>query len=309
MRWDINPPPHVREGPTPLALSDDYIAGVTQNTPLYATVWHNIAPRFGLAYLLDNTPGKQLILRMGVGLFYDVGYGVTASAFNGAPYSNVRTISLADFPLSVADMSAPPMPPTRPYGQITASENNLQSPLVTQYNATLERSFGDNQTLSLGYAGSMGTRLLQTQTQPSFGDAYSILILASNGATSNYNSLQAQFRRRLTRSLQTQFSYTWAHSIDSASNDIGGGFASFLGSGQRGNSDFDIRHSLNWSGSYRLTQPPLDSHMLKRPTWELVCGLDRTVPHQPSPSTYSQSLQKPAPALWALTRQEASLLR
>lgn len=261
LRWDINPPPHVRQGPTPLALSDDYIAGVTQNTPLYSTVWHNVAPRFGLAYLLDNTPGKQLILRMGVGLFYDVGYGVTASAFNGAPYSNVRTISLADFPLSVADMSAPPMPPTRPYGQITAAENNLQSPLVTQYNATLERSFGENQTLSLGYAGSMGTRLLQTQTQPSFGDAYSILILASNGATSNYNSLQAQFRRRLTRSLQTQFSYTWAHSIDSASNDIGGGFASFLGSGQRGNSDFDIRHSLNWSGSYRLPSP--DSHLLK----------------------------------------------
>ena len=167
------------------------------------------------------------------------------------------------------------MPPTRPYGQITASENNLQSPLVTQYNATLERSFGDNQTLSLGYAGSMGTRLLQTQTQPSFGDAYSILILASNGATSNYNSLQAQFRRRLTRSLQTQFSYTWAHSIDSASNDIGGGFASFLGSGQRGNSDFDIRHSLNWSGSYLLAQPLRDPHTLKRPARGLVCGLDR----------------------------------
>ena len=255
LRWDVNPPPGVRQGPTPLALSSDSIAGVTQNTSLYSTVWHNVAPRVGIAGLMDDTPGRELMLRLGVGIFYDVGYGVSASAFNGAPYSNVRTISLAEFPLSLSDLSAPPMPPTRPYGQVTAAENNLQSPLVTQWNVTLERSYGQNQTLSFGYAGTIGTRLLQTQSQPSFGSAYSILILASNGATSNYNSLQAQFRRRLTRSLQTQVSYTWAHSIDSASNDIGGGFASLLGSGQRGNSDFDIRHSLNWSGSYRLPSP------------------------------------------------------
>jgi hypothetical protein len=261
LRWDVNPAPGVRQGPTPLALSNDSIAGVTQNTPLYATVWHNIAPRFGLAYQFDNTPGRELMLRMGAGLFYDVGYGASASAFNGAPYSNVRTISLAAFPLSLADLSAPAMPPTRPYGQVTAANNNLQSPLVKQWNVTLERNFGQNQTLSLGYAGTSGTRLLQTQSQPSFGNAYSILILASNGATSNYNSLQAQFRRRLTRSLQTQFSYTWAHSIDSASNDVGGGFASILGSGQRGNSDFDIRHNLNWSGTYRL--PSAGSRFLK----------------------------------------------
>jgi hypothetical protein len=255
LRWDVNPPPGVRQGPTPLALSSDSIAGVTQNTSLYSTVWHNVAPRVGIAGLMDDTPGRELMLRLGVGIFYDVGYGVSASAFNGAPYSNVRTISLAEFPLSLSDLSAPPMPPTRPYGQVTAAENNLQSPLVTQWNVTLERNYGQNQTLSFGYAGTIGTRLLQTQSQPSFGSAYSILILASNGATSNYNSLQAQFRRRLTRSLQTQVSYTWAHSIDSASNDIGGGFASLLGSGQRGNSDFDIRHSLNWSGSYRLPSP------------------------------------------------------
>ncbi len=188
-------------------------------------------------------------------MFYDIGYGVSASAFNGAPYSNVRTISLAEFPLSYADESAPPLPPTRPYGQITAAENNLEAPLVTEWNVTVERDFGPNQTFSAGYVGTKGTRLLQTQTQPSFGNAYSILILASNGATSDYSALQVQFRRRLTRNLQTQFSYTWGHSIDSASNDIGGGFASIISGGQRGNSDFDIRQNLNWSGSYLLPRP------------------------------------------------------
>jgi hypothetical protein len=122
LRWDVNPPPGVRQGPTPLALSSDSIAGVTQNTSLYSTVWHNVAPRVGIAGLMDDTPGRELMLRLGVGIFYDVGYGVSASAFNGAPYSNVRTISLAEFPLSLSDLSAPPMPPTRPYGQVTAAE-------------------------------------------------------------------------------------------------------------------------------------------------------------------------------------------
>lgn len=255
LRWDVNPAPGVRKGPTPLALSDDVIAGVTQNTGLYATRWLNVAPRFGLAYLMDNTPGKELMVRMGGGIFYDVGYGASASAFNGAPYSNVRTISLANFPLSYAEEVAPPMPPTRPYGQITAAENNLEAPLVDQWNVTVERNFGQNQMLSVAYVGNSGTRLLQTQTQPSFGDAYNILILASNGATSSYNAMQVQFRRRLSQNLQTQLSYTWGHSIDSSSTDAGGGFASIINSGQRGNSDFDIRQNLNWSGSYRLPNP------------------------------------------------------
>jgi hypothetical protein len=254
LRWDVNPAPGVRQGPTPLALSSDSIAGVTQNDPLYPTRWFNVAPRIGLAYQMDDDPGKEMVFRMGYGFFYDIGYGVSASAFNGAPYSNVRTISAALFPLSAADLSAPAMPPQRPYGQVTAADTNLASPLVKQWNATIDRNFGRNQTLSVGYAGTAGSNLLRTENQPSFGTAYSILLLATNGASSTYHSLQVQFRRRYSH-LQTQLSYTWAHSIDSASNDVGGGFASILGSGQRGDSDFDVRQTLNWSGTWRVPGP------------------------------------------------------
>lgn len=255
LRWDINPAPGVREGPAPIALDSAVSSGITQSAPLYSTRWFNVAPRIGLAYLMDNTPGKELMVRMGFGLFYDIGYGASASAFNGAPYSNVRTISLAQFPLSSGEAAAPVLPATEPYGQITAAVNNLEAPLVKQWNVTVERNFGQNQVLSVAYVGNDGTRLLQTQTEPSFSTGYNILILATNGATSSYNALQVQFRRRLTRSLQTQLSYTWGHSIDSSSTDAGGGFASIINRGQRGNSDFDIRQNLNWSGSYRLPSP------------------------------------------------------
>jgi hypothetical protein len=264
LRWDVNPAPGVREGPRPLALATSTIAGVTQNEPLYETRWLDVAPRFGLAYQMDATPGRELVFRTGVGLFYDIGYGVSAGAFGGAPYSNVRTISLAVFTFAPADANPPAMPPQRPYGQITAAERTLKSPIVAQWNVAVDRSFGFGQSLSVAYVGTKGRRLMRTESQPSFGDAYSILNLATNGAASDYNGLQVQFRRRLADNLQTQVSYTWAHSIDSASGDIsfGAGFASLFGEGQRGSSDYDIRQNLSWSGSFRLLAP--GSSLLRR---------------------------------------------
>jgi hypothetical protein len=66
-----------------------------------------------------------------------------------------------------------------------------------------------------------------------------------------------QFRRRLRDDLQTQVSYTYGHSTDSASSDFspGGGFASLLGASETGPSDYDIRHNLSFSGAYRLLSP------------------------------------------------------
>src|SRR5689334_22323197 len=79
----------------------------------------------------------------------------------------------------------------------------------------------------------------------------------TNGATSSYNGLQVQFRKRLSARMQVQLSYTYGHSIDSSSNDagFGGGFASLFGGGERGSSDYDVRHNLSFSGSYRLPAP------------------------------------------------------
>ena len=44
---------------------------------------------------------------MGMGVFYDLGYGVVDSAFMGAPYSNQRTSSQVSFPFSPSEMVAP----------------------------------------------------------------------------------------------------------------------------------------------------------------------------------------------------------
>jgi hypothetical protein len=245
VRWDVNPAPYARYGQQPFALSSDLVAGVTQNSPLYPTKWWNVAPRLGVAYNMSERSGHEMMVRAGIGVFYDVGYGGTAGAFNGAPYTDVRTLSEPSFPHSATLLSAPPMPPFRPYGQINSADTGLVAPRVYQWNATWEHNYGTGTTFSVGVVGSAGRDLVRTETQPSSSSAYDLAILTTNGAESDYDGLQLQFRKRLSARLQMQLGYTWSHSIDTASNDFGGGgggpFTSIFGSGQRGDSDYDIR--------------------------------------------------------------------
>ncbi len=254
-RWDVNPAPFAWKGPAPFALSSAFENRITQSEPLYNTRWADLSPRFGMAKQVAGNPGREWILRGGIGIFHDLGYGTTGSAFSGAPYANVRTLTSSVFPIPAADLVPPELPPTKPYGQISAAERELKSPKVVQWNATVERNFGMGQTVSLGYVGTRGTQLLRTTAQPSFYGDYEMLRLATNGADSDYHGLQAQVRRRLARNLQIMAAYTWSHSIDSASNDAGMGFATLFGGGDRGNSDYDVRHNLTLSGSYLLPYP------------------------------------------------------
>jgi Carboxypeptidase regulatory-like domain len=258
VRWDVNPAPYARTGQQPFALAQDPVAGVTQNTPLYPTQWFDLAPRFGVAYNMSDKPGHEMVLRAGIGIFYDVGYGTTAGAFNGAPFTDVRTITQPLFPLNATLLAPPPMPPFRPYGQINAADLGLVAPRVYEWNGTWEKNFGVGTTFSVALVGSAGRNLAREETQATFSSAYDVAILTTNGAESDYNGVQTQFRKRLSSRFQMQLSYTWSHSIDTASSDFGGGggqFASLFGNGQRGDSDYDIRHYATAAGTYEVPSP------------------------------------------------------
>jgi hypothetical protein len=108
----------------------------------------------------------------------------------------------------------------------------------------------------MSYIGSAGRRLIQTanarNANPSFADAQ----LVTNGATSNYNALQVQFRRQLSHGLEGLVSYTWAHSIDTASAGSTGLDSNDLlpanANVNRGPSDFDIRHGFSAAITYEV---------------------------------------------------------
>src|SRR5260370_41831292 len=81
--------------------------------------------------------------------------------------------------------------------------------------------------------------------------AFASANLVTNAATSNYNALQVQFQRRLSGGLQALASYTWSHSIDTASagdlfaNGANSLLPSVNSSQNRGSSDFDIRNAFS----------------------------------------------------------------
>jgi hypothetical protein len=253
-RWDVNPAPSARNGPALLALDSTF--NLTASNKLYGTSWFNFAPRFGVAYQLRGSGDHITVVRSGVGVFYDTGYGSSASAFLSAPYVNSIISTLPAFPLNSSVLIVPGLPPVQPYGMVLGADPTLKSPLVYQWNAILERWFGSGQSLSVGYVGTAGRRLLRQETGGSFfSTQYDLLQITTNGAQSNYHGLQAQYKRTLSKRLQAQVAYTYSHSLDSASSDLGGaGFALLLGN-PYGSSDYDIRHNVNATASFQIWNP------------------------------------------------------
>lgn len=252
VRWDVNPAPEIRRGPTPVTLGDG--SGISRFDPLYKTSWGAFSPRGGISYVLDTTPGREMILRAGMGLFQELPYSSTNEFISGAPFSAMNILRSTAFPLSATNRAVPNLPAEIPYGQVSVSDGLLRAPRVLQWNASIEKMLGHGDSFRIGIVGTQASDLLLTENQPQFSSYYSLLRVLSNSASSDYRGLQFSYRRPVGRALTTQLSYTWAHSIDTMSYDHSAvlpGLATLSGY-ERGDSDFDIRHTLNFAGTYRF---------------------------------------------------------
>ncbi|HEX7330624.1 MAG TPA: TonB-dependent receptor [Pyrinomonadaceae bacterium] len=267
LRWELNVPPTENSGhdaATVIGLDNPATATIAPpGTPLWNTTYTNFAPRIGLAYQLFQTPGRETMLRAGGGIFYDLGYGSIMNAFWSAyPYVASKTVTNLPFPLSATD-AAPPTAPTRT--PLYVFDPDIKLPRTYQWNFSVEQSLGTDQTLSLAYVAALGRKLLRQETVFGTGIGGSLnpavfpptaqVIISRNTATSDYHSFQAQFQRRLSKGLQALASYTWAHSIDIASNDS----SNFNTPStrvdprtDRGPSDFDVRHAFNSAVTYDI---------------------------------------------------------
>lgn len=255
-RWDVTPPPGMRRGPRPLGVGGTIIE-LSQNEPLYPTKFYQIAPRLGLAYQMDAKPGRELVFRLAAGAFYDIGFASTATVFAGAPYASVRVLTDPGFPLTAADAQPPAYPPKRPYGFVSTTDFDLRFPAIIHWTAGLERMLGRNQSLSLIYLGNKGRRLIRFESERSFtSKAYDVIRRTVNEGTSTYNGLQIGFRRRAGHRLLAQASYTLGRASDRAPVGVapGPGFQTVF-TNEWADSDFDVRHLLNASGSLGLPGP------------------------------------------------------
>lgn len=283
VRWEIAPSPTAADNsiePVTLAVAPDLSqldqSGLTLaplGTPYYETEYTNFAPRFGISYLVSDKAGRELVLRGGIGIYYDLGQ----SPFGGINFPYSQTISLfntGSLPLQASSFNFPPVnftPSPTNRGRITVAGSDYTQPRTYQFNVTAEQSLGTDQTLSVAYVGALGRKLVRTRTLDFgttaaqvpgafFSPNFSRATIVDNGSESSYHSMQAQFNRRLSQGLQGLVSYTWSHSIDNGSNEsalTSPGFV-FPQSVYYGDSDFDVRHSLNGALSYALPMPKLN---------------------------------------------------
>jgi len=249
LRWEVDPAPGVTQGLKPYTIQGSSPSTWTlapQGTPLWQTAWFNFAPRLGAAYVLHDAPGRETVVRGGGGVFFDTGQQTGSLGFGTAGFVAYSTPQFLPFPTDagalVPVIANPPVPP---YFSVSYP-SHLQLPYTLQWNASVEQALGKSQTLTVSYVGSHAARLLRENgVVPANNPNFSQIDFFENGLTADYDALQLQFKRRLSRGLTALTSYTWSHCIDYGSQDFSLGY-------QRGNCDFDIRHNLSAAFSYDL---------------------------------------------------------
>ncbi len=264
LRYEINPAPSEANGNDPLTVLPFTNAATAQFAPrgtrFYETTYNNFAPRIGVAFQ-PFADGKTVV-RGGFGVFYDLGYGFTGTAFSTGLFPYARNLLLRNavtYNSPLASSQSPANSPTTQVPRLFGYAPDFKLPYTLQYNAAVEHFFGSSDSVSASYVGARAERLGRVTSyrftlaqNPSFAR----LDFVTNDGESDYNALQAQYQRRLTRGFQAIASYTFAKSLDNVSDESQNNFqapsARLNPNNDRGFSSFDVRHAFNAAVSYEI---------------------------------------------------------
>ena len=263
-------------------------SGVPRGT--YPTDRNNFAPR--LASVWDPRGDGRTAVRAAWGIFYDTLPGQGDFFQNGTLAPPFQPLTEVNFPLQV---SAPPFAdplrgvtgtPGFPAGLIFIGwGEDFATPMVQQYNLTVQQQVGGSWGLEIGYVGSRGTHMpifmevnptiAVLSPTPAIGPrlfpAFSLVRPTFSEAKSWYDSLQTSARMRAWRGLNLLASYTLGHAVDHVSGlNIGGEPRPMLPvtigdqasidaalAREKGDALFDVRHRAVVSFGYEL--PRLDN--------------------------------------------------
>jgi len=213
------------------------------------------APRVGLAW--DPLGDSKTVVSAAYGIFYEPYYtgegGPLQDPVSAPPY--LKTLQLG-FPInSFGNPFFAPDPFGVPFPEpmtLLVVSRNLHLPYAQDWNLNIQRSFGEDWLLQVGYVGTTGVRLprfiegnpavyipgvdgggnpISTENNVNQRRLYSGCTLAQPNncvygsvgeiasiSNSSYNALEASLRKRFSHGLSFLASYTWSHSIDDVSS-------------------------------------------------------------------------------------------
>jgi hypothetical protein len=257
VRWEIEPAPSPRNGTKAASWTNtsdpSLIALAPFGTPLWKTTWANLAPRVGISW--KPTVREDLVMRGGIGLFYDLGTGRAADAAAFFPNSATRVVLNAPLPVDGSPSDLPSLSVAPPYPLVNAFSPTLELPRSWEWNLALEKALPGHQIVTATYVAQHGQDQLRQEAEykpnSSFSSAF---LLTDNSAWSNYNALQLQYRAAISGKFQALLNYTWSHSLDNASSDVVAGVSNTVIStaNDYASSDFDVRQSFSGALTYAV---------------------------------------------------------
>lgn len=256
LRWELSPAPSGR-GTTTLASWENTgnpsaFSLAPSGTSLWKTTYGNVAPRVSVAYALNKS--RDFVIRAGWGIFYDLGVGQTATLATQFPNAAALTTPNVSVPTSDATPFLPTSSLQPPFPAAFGTSPNLKLPRSYQWNVALEKALPANQVVTATYVGQAGRDLLRDtgyfRPNANFSSSF---FLTTNGAFSNYEALQLQYRKLVSSRLQGIVNYTLSHSLDNSSSDVVSGANAISAAGDYASSDFDVRQSF--SGALHFEMP------------------------------------------------------
>jgi hypothetical protein len=242
----------------------------------------NFAPSMGIAW--DPFKRGRTVLRAGYSLAFDRvmdtlrdlrtnGLGVVACVPPQLPCT-LSFLLPAQLMLPRLNLSL------QSPGDVTQLSENLRTPYAENWYVGVQQTVTSNFLAEAGYAGSMGKELVSRDVvnRDSVNSQIGYDTFLSNAAYSNYQAFELGLRRRFSRGLQYQFSYTWSHAVDNQSDIFSGprigpgqqDFAlatftrQFDSRSDRGNADFDQRQNLVLNAIWDIPAPDFGTRWADR---------------------------------------------
>ena len=260
LRYDYQTPFSESSG-----LGASFLDGSLETSPprLYLPDRNNWGPRVGVAW----SPLSDTVVRAGYGIFFDslsVGDSLFLLGLN-PPFVQFDVENndpvLPRFDLTtVFDGAGGAVPPS-----IFSASQRLVNPYIQQWNLLVGRSFSSGYDVTIAYTGQKGTHLRRqvNLNQPDPGPATTLeerrpftefrnVFQFETSAASSGHALDLALVRRTVGRLGLRLAYRFARSIDDAT------LISILPqnshnlAGERGLSDFHVKHRFTFSGAYDI---------------------------------------------------------
>lgn len=243
------------------------------NTPFYHSSPHNFGPRLAVSWAPEKLKNNT-IFRIGGGYYF--GNGQTEDQIQPIESDRVsRTLPAGTvYPINPAeiirtyDINSPTLgyQPRAYWPTYTIPER------ILSYTASVQQKLPGDTILTVAYVGSQGrnlflrswsNKIIGVGTNPTtgkaivtreFGNRFAEVDYKTSGGADHYDAMQTSLNRRFAQGLTLGAQWSWAHSIGNSqgSNEARTSQNPFFITGERGNNNFDVRHSLNVSALYEL---------------------------------------------------------